>query len=93
MNRIMVRLAFKMNFALALALALLSGLTLSLGCGVRGDPLPPAEPPVLGHGTPDFPKLENKLKNKKDSKGSAAFHREDWDNSEDHDEMRDDKND
>lgn len=27
---------------------------LEIGCGVKGDPVPPSRPPELGHGRPNF---------------------------------------
>lgn len=35
---------------------------LALGCGVKGKPLPPEEPPVLGRGEPNFLKATEKIK-------------------------------
>lgn len=37
-------------WALILSLSLIIG-----GCGVKGPPLPPEEPPTLGRGSPNFP--------------------------------------
>lgn len=34
-------------------------------CGVKGKPLPPTTPPVLGRGEPNFSKATGKLKLKK----------------------------
>jgi len=32
-----------------------------LGCGVKGDPLPPENPPVIGRGYPTFRKATERL--------------------------------
>ncbi len=39
----------------------LAGLTL-FGCGVKGDPLPPEKPPVIGRGQPSFMKATEEIR-------------------------------
>jgi hypothetical protein len=41
---------------------------LMLGCGVKGDPMPPLSPAVLGHGEPTYQKATEKIKIKKRDK-------------------------
>lgn len=36
--------------------------TMSVGCGVKGKPLPPEEPPTLGRGEPNFLKATENIK-------------------------------
>lgn len=42
-------------------LAILCTVT-ALGCGVKGDPLPPERPPQMGRGRPTYQKAAEKLK-------------------------------
>ena len=59
----------KLPISMAILMALLSA------CGVKGKPLPPTTPPVLGRGEPNFSKAtENlKLKKKKNPKIEGDF--------------------
>ncbi len=40
-----------------------------IACGVKGDPMPPLSPTVLGHGEPTFQKATEKIKIKKRGTG------------------------
>ncbi len=39
-----------------------------VGCGVKGDPQPPSQPPMIGHGEPNYTKNHPKLKLKSESR-------------------------
>ena len=63
------------------AILMTSLIFLSLGCGVRGRPLPPENPPPLGRGEPSFKKATEKvvLPTKKKREAPA----DDWNEPED----------
>lgn len=44
---------------------LMSVFQLLIACGVKGDPMPPLSPTVLGHGEPTYQKATEKIKIKK----------------------------
>lgn len=50
------------------------------GCGVRGQPLPPETPPLLGRGSPSFSKATEKVTLPPKKKSSRS---DDWNESED----------
>ncbi len=52
---------------IAQRVSLVSLLALQIGCGVRGDPLPPERPPELGRGRPTFKKATEKIEIKRES--------------------------
>jgi len=70
------------KFSDVLFLAILG---LSLGaCGVKGKPLPPLTPPVLGRGEPSLSKASEGLKlKKKTQKNNSSSSEPDWDEVED----------
>lgn len=45
-----------------IGLILFNIIVLSVGCGVKGKPLPPEEPPTLGRGAPNFLKATENIK-------------------------------
>jgi hypothetical protein len=66
-----------------LSVLILSAVSTALfGCGIKGKPLPPLNPPVLGRGEPHFSKATEGVKIKKKP---PAF---DWQEPEDFPEER-----
>lgn len=72
----------KVSFNLFLASALLS----LIGCGVKGDPLPPERPAELGRGRPTYRKATEGIRVEK-----ARNLQEDDESDSDHDEENDDE--
>jgi len=52
-----------------------------VGCGVKGKPLPPLTPPVLGRGEPNYSKATEDVKIRKAStkKNPSQGEQDDWD--------------
>lgn len=51
-------------------------------CGVKGDPLPPLEPPALGRGKPSFRRATKKLPYEHLKPGEQTLEKEDDDDDE-----------
>ena len=57
-----MNLLFNRPLIFSLAGILVGAMTLSLGCGVKGDPLPPERPADLGRGRPTYKRAIEGLK-------------------------------
>ena len=53
------------------------------GCGVKGNPQPPIEPPTLGRGEPNFSKATEDLKIKKLKRKRSEELDPSWDETQD----------
>lgn len=59
---------FHRCFSFGRLLCLITVFQLTIGCGVKGDPMPPLSPTVLGHGEPSYQKATEKIRIKKRDK-------------------------